>query len=549
MYDDPYAQIYADEMNNLCFDCGIDKPEFISINNGIFLCERCTDVHLSFPEGISNIVENDLDRLTDRQLEFLIKGGNTRLNDFILDEYPNIQDFPQKLIYKTVAMDYYRKRLRYNVIGGPMPVRPSQYMGAKLIADNKNAKNKTYRPTNRPMSSMVKNKNEEEVFNEPMFQKKNSKDDDFFNKFFGGDFFGNEFFDERNPPQNLYNSMRPDPYLKTYQKPFYPNPNINKTNNNNNKPNISQNTNQAFSVYGNEKKNIPENKVYTKPEPEDSKKKKYFSNVRVNKTGNKAEKKPEKTIAQEEILPPNKEVKQRPGTINPNRYVRTNFSKPTSNTQTKTVVVTSKKPENKKIENNDSDSDEVEKEFARVEREAAEKENKPKFAKVTKITNNNNDNESNNPFAKKDSTDLIILPGQEENKPLRNKKPNNKEIPVEFKKEATNLNHLTSTINENDEFDPEKNPEISENDTNSTQTNDTPNEHRDSIRNKYKKKKSQTSEEEPPVKKNVNENKGGFDKKTFVKKISKMNITETNWNINQLGDINTYPEALEVEAD
>ena len=71
----------------------------------------------------------------------------------------------------------------------------------------------------------------------------------------------------------------------------------------------------------------------------------------------------------------------------------------------------------------------------------------------------------------------------------------------------------------------------------------------DSIRNKYKKKKSQTSEEKPTFKKNVNENKGGFDKKTFVKKISKMNITETNWNINQLGDINTYPEALEVEAD
>ena len=41
----------------------------------------------------------------------------------------------------------------------------------------------------------------------------------------------------------------------------------------------------------------------------------------------------------------------------------------------------------------------------------------------------------------------------------------------------------------------------------------------------------------------------GFNKKNFVRRLSKMNITETNWNINQLGDINTYPESLEIEAD
>ena len=114
---------------------------------------------------------------------------------------------------------------------------------------------------------------------------------------------------------------------------------------------------------------------------------------------------------------------------------------------------------------------------------------------------------------------------------------------------------MTSTINENDEFDPEQNPEFFEtmptfsrkDETETTDTNDE--KLRGSVRNKYKKKRSQATEEEAPVKKKENENKGGYDKKNFVRRISKLNITETNWNINQLGDISTYPEAMDVEAD
>ena len=35
--------------------------------------------------------------------------------------------------------------------------------------------------------------------------------------------------------------------------------------------------------------------------------------------------------------------------------------------------------------------------------------------------------------------------------------------------------------------------------------------------------------------------------KSYARRLSKMNITSSNWNINQLGDINTYPEVIEVE--
>lgn len=33
-------EIYKDELNNECFDCGNENPDFISANNGIFICKN-----------------------------------------------------------------------------------------------------------------------------------------------------------------------------------------------------------------------------------------------------------------------------------------------------------------------------------------------------------------------------------------------------------------------------------------------------------------------------------------------------------------------------
>ena len=34
----------------------------------------------------------------------------------------------------------------------------------------------------------------------------------------------------------------------------------------------------------------------------------------------------------------------------------------------------------------------------------------------------------------------------------------------------------------------------------------------------------------------------------YARRLSKMNISSTNWNINQLGDMLTYPDVMEIEA-
>ena len=52
--------IRGDIMNKECFDCGSLNPEYISINNAIFLCEKCSYLHRTFPIEISKIIYNDL---------------------------------------------------------------------------------------------------------------------------------------------------------------------------------------------------------------------------------------------------------------------------------------------------------------------------------------------------------------------------------------------------------------------------------------------------------------------------------------------------------
>ena len=140
-------QIYTDKMNSICFDCGAENPVFISVNNGIFLCNQCASVHMSFPQGISIIENNDLYELSEDELKYLAFGGNTRLNDFILDEFPKLENYSQKLLYKTRGMDYYRKRLEYYVYGGTEPRKPSQIVGCQLIPENFYSQNKYVKKT------------------------------------------------------------------------------------------------------------------------------------------------------------------------------------------------------------------------------------------------------------------------------------------------------------------------------------------------------------------------------------------------------------------
>ena len=125
----PYMKILEkklkDELNNFCVECGNENPEFISINNGIFICSECVQNHLQFPKNISRIVNNNIKSLTLDEIQFLLCGGNRALLNFINNDFPKLSEFPPYILYRTQAMVYYRQNLQYLINGGIAPIKPS----------------------------------------------------------------------------------------------------------------------------------------------------------------------------------------------------------------------------------------------------------------------------------------------------------------------------------------------------------------------------------------------------------------------------------------
>ena len=125
----PYMQMLSkklkEELNNFCVECGTESPEYISINNGIFLCSDCVQNHFNFPKNISRILKNNIKSLTLDEIQFLLCGGNKALLDFINNEFPKLSEFPPYILYRTQAMVYYRQNLLYLINGGIEPIKPS----------------------------------------------------------------------------------------------------------------------------------------------------------------------------------------------------------------------------------------------------------------------------------------------------------------------------------------------------------------------------------------------------------------------------------------
>ena len=129
--------------NNECFECANLNPEFISLNNGIFICKKCIKNHINLPKSISNILKNDLNILTLKNIQYLCFGGNEKLKQFVQNEFPKLKKFEFHNVYKTYAMDYYRKYLEYLIEGGIKPNKPNKNKAYDLIKiNNINNKNK-----------------------------------------------------------------------------------------------------------------------------------------------------------------------------------------------------------------------------------------------------------------------------------------------------------------------------------------------------------------------------------------------------------------------
>ena len=53
------------DMNNFCCDCHMVCPEWVSVNNGVFLCIQCAGIHRSYGVNISFVRSLTLDKIDE----------------------------------------------------------------------------------------------------------------------------------------------------------------------------------------------------------------------------------------------------------------------------------------------------------------------------------------------------------------------------------------------------------------------------------------------------------------------------------------------------
>ena len=117
--------IIKDKHNKKCFDCKKLNPKIISLYNGIFICKECArNIHSKLNKRINLLIDNNLESLSLKGIQYLYYGGNKKLSDFINYEYPILKTINKDEFYFTKAMFYYRQWLKYLVNGGNKPIKP-----------------------------------------------------------------------------------------------------------------------------------------------------------------------------------------------------------------------------------------------------------------------------------------------------------------------------------------------------------------------------------------------------------------------------------------
>lgn len=110
--------VSMDEENKKCVDCNNENPTKISVNNGVLICESCSEQHLKLGSSISYIRDLD-DEFDEYLLNYLTLGSNSKFKRFLQDEHID-ESFPIEKKYLTKACDYYRRILKQKVKGEPL---------------------------------------------------------------------------------------------------------------------------------------------------------------------------------------------------------------------------------------------------------------------------------------------------------------------------------------------------------------------------------------------------------------------------------------------
>jgi len=98
--------------NKICFECNYAVDQWVSVTNGIFLCDKCAAQHKIFTDDISITKHILNDTWTEEELAMMRYGGNAKLKDFFDIYNIAIVDTSLGFKYCTKAGYYYRKQLK-----------------------------------------------------------------------------------------------------------------------------------------------------------------------------------------------------------------------------------------------------------------------------------------------------------------------------------------------------------------------------------------------------------------------------------------------------
>ncbi|GAA5925267.1 hypothetical protein JCM3775_006410 [Rhodotorula graminis] len=108
-----------DGANKTCVECATPHPQWCSLSLGVSLCLACSGTHRSLGSHLSFVRSLTMDKWTDKQIERMKKGGNSRCKEFFEANGQPFMSLPMTEKYNTHVAAMYRDKLVCDAEGRP----------------------------------------------------------------------------------------------------------------------------------------------------------------------------------------------------------------------------------------------------------------------------------------------------------------------------------------------------------------------------------------------------------------------------------------------